>query len=36
VTPESDAPTIPKATKNHGDDLFAVKKVVLSDFREVK
>tara|TARA_B100000131_G_C18045857_1_gene584363 strand:- start:1117 stop:1242 length:126 start_codon:yes stop_codon:yes gene_type:complete len=27
VTPDSDAPTIPKATKYHGELLFAVKKV---------
>ena len=27
VTPESDAPIIPKATRYHGDCLFPVKKV---------
>ena len=33
VTPESDAPIIPKATKYHGDELLALKKVELfADF----
>ena len=30
VTPESEAPIIPKATKYQGDELFALKKVLLS------
>lgn len=30
VTPESDAPIIPKATKYQGDELFALKNVLLS------
>ena len=30
VTPESEAPIIPKATRNHGDCLLAVKKVLVS------
>ena len=29
VTPESDAPIIPKATKYQGDELFALKNVLL-------
>lgn len=29
VTPESEAPIIPNATKYHGDELFALKKVLL-------
>ena len=36
VTPERDAPTIPKATKYHGELLFAVKNVLLSSFLLVK
>lgn len=29
VTPESEAPIIPKATRYHGDELLALKKVSL-------
>jgi len=40
VTPESDAPIIPNATKYQGEALFALKKVVLfADFpvkKEIK
>ena len=32
VTPESEAPIMPKATKYHGEELFALKKVLLSAF----
>jgi hypothetical protein len=36
VTPEREVPIIPKATKYQGEVRLAVKKVSLSDFREVK
>tara|TARA_B110000263_G_C14821616_1_gene291125 strand:+ start:271 stop:441 length:171 start_codon:yes stop_codon:yes gene_type:complete len=36
VMPESEAPTIPNATKYHGDSLFAEKNVELSSFPLVK
>ena len=36
VTPERDAPIIPKATTNHGDFLLPVKKVSFVAFFEVK
>jgi hypothetical protein len=36
VTPESEAPIIPKATTNQGDCLFPVKKVSFVAFLEVK
>ncbi len=36
VIPERDAPIIPKATKYHGDCLFAEKKVELSSFPFVR
>ena len=29
LTPDNDAPTIPKATKYHGEDLLAKKKELL-------
>ena len=35
VTPESDVPIIPKATRYHGDDLFALKKSLKLEFFEV-
>lgn len=35
VTPDKDAPIIPKATKNQGDCLSPVKKVSLEMFLEV-
>jgi hypothetical protein len=36
VTPDNEAPIIPKATRYQGDCLLAVKKVLLSAFLEVK
>jgi hypothetical protein len=36
VIPESEAPTIPNATKYHGESLLAEKKVELSSFPLVK
>jgi hypothetical protein len=36
VTPESEAPIIPKATTNHGDCRLPVKKVSFVAFFEVK
>tara|TARA_Y100000996_G_scaffold318297_1_gene254428 strand:+ start:131 stop:298 length:168 start_codon:yes stop_codon:yes gene_type:complete len=36
VTPESEVPIIPKATKYQGDDLFALKKSLNFDFFVVK
>jgi hypothetical protein len=36
VTPESDVPTIPNATKNQGADLLAWKKLWLLALREVR
>ena len=36
VTPESEAPIIPKATKYQGEALFALKKVELLDDFPVK
>jgi hypothetical protein len=36
VIPDNEAPTIPNATKYHGDSLFAEKNVVLSLFPVVK
>jgi hypothetical protein len=35
VTPESEAPIIPKATKYQGDELFALKNVSLVAFLPV-
>jgi len=35
VTPDSDDPSMPNATKNHGDWRFAVKNVLVSAPREV-
>jgi hypothetical protein len=35
VTPEMEAPTMPKATIYHGDWRFPLKKVSLSDFLAV-
>ena len=35
-TPESDVPTMPNATKNHGADLLAWKKLWLLALREVR
>ena len=36
VTPDNEAPTIPKATKYHGDDFPALKKSSLESFLPVK
>jgi hypothetical protein len=35
VTPDRDAPIIPKATKYHGDELLALKNVLLFAFLPV-
>ena len=36
VTPDKEVPIIPKATKYHGEDLFALKKSVNLDFLVVR
>lgn len=36
VTPDNEAPIMPKATKYQGDELLALKKVVLSAFFPVR
>jgi hypothetical protein len=35
VTPDKEAPIIPKATTNQGDCLLPIKKLLLSALREV-